>query len=65
MSKSEIQAYLDQLQELCSKMDVPVYKRDNVKWLKDHLAVRNKDHFNFPEAMRIVDLLLHQGVAHR
>jgi len=36
-------------------MDVPEWKRTNLKWLKENLAVRNSEHPLFKEAMELID----------
>lgn len=47
-----------QLLSLTKRMDVPDWKRTNVKWLKANLAKRNSDHSLFDQAMILIDEIL-------
>jgi hypothetical protein len=62
--KSHLRTMLVQLERLVTKMDVPVYKRNNPVWLKKHLRVKNEAHPSFQDAMRLVEELLSNGVGH-
>jgi hypothetical protein len=62
--KSQIQAWLEELEQLTRTMDVPVYRRNNVAWLNKSLAVKNKSHANFEKAMGLIKELLSHGVCH-
>jgi hypothetical protein len=60
--KPEIEAKLEELHRLTSKMDVPVTRRTSVHWLARNLAIRNSGHPNFPRAMELVKELIRIGV---
>lgn len=42
------------LEELISKMDVPVFRIHDVGWLVRNLGIRNSKHENFKEAMELL-----------
>jgi len=46
------------LQDILKTMDVPRFRRTDSQWLVRNLAVRNRDHPMFPEAMAVVKRLL-------
>jgi hypothetical protein len=58
--------YLQQLgevQKLISKMDLPNYRKevkhnDDLRWLKNNLAVRNSKHKNYEKVMQILESLV-------
>ena len=60
--KPEIEAKLEELHRLTSKMDVPGTRQTSIHWLARNLAVRNSNHPNFPRAMELVTELLKIGV---
>ena len=60
--KVNVSASLQRLEELTSKMDVPVFRRNDVFWLARNLAVRNAKHDNFEEANEIISTLSKMGV---
>lgn len=62
--KTQLRELLQQLETLVKKMDVPVYRRNNVCWLKRHLGVKNSSHPYFMSVMKIVEELLSHGVGH-
>jgi len=53
---------LKRLRDLTSKMDVPVFRRDSVFWLSRNLGVRNSEHPDFEEAIKIIKKLRRMGV---
>ena len=61
--RAELASKLEKLEKLVSKMDVPVYRRRNVRWLQSHLHERNLQHKNYQQAMEIIEELLCNGVA--
>ena len=61
-SKFNVTSALEQLAELTSKMDVPVFRRKDVFWLMKHLATRNATHPKFEEAIQLVETLSKMGV---
>jgi uncharacterized protein (UPF0147 family) len=64
LDKNMIQQRMKELEEIVNKMDVPVYRRRNVSWLKKNLAVKNASNAKFQSAMTLIELLLSNGVAH-
>lgn len=58
--------YLQQLgevQKLISKMDLPNYRKevkhnDDLRWLKNNLAVRNSKHKNYEKVIQILESLV-------
>jgi len=61
--KSELAAMLDELERITAKLDVPFYRRRNVRWLERNLAIRNSGKPGFDRAMEIIGELLQHGVA--
>ena len=53
---------LERLGELTKKMDVPVFRRTQPKWLSRNLSIRNSKHPNHDEAIVIIKELLRRGV---
>jgi len=43
-----------ELQEILNDMDVPKFRRNDLKWLVRNLGVRNSNHSKFPRAMEII-----------
>lgn len=64
LDKNMIQQRMSELEDLVHKMDVPVYRRRNVLWLKKNLRTRNETSDNFQPAMQLIELLLSNGVGH-
>lgn len=60
--KVNVSSVLEQLSELTSKMDVPVFRRKDVFWLMKHLETRNNNHPKFKEAKKLIELLSKMGV---
>lgn len=56
------QELLEKLDQLTRGMDVPVFRRQNPKWLFRNIGIRNGTHRNFPEALEIVQELVKRGV---
>ena len=54
---------LDELERITAKLDVPFYRRRNVRWLERNLAIRNSGKPGFDRAMEIIGELLQHGVA--
>ena len=50
----------ERLSKIVKQMDVPDWKRSNLKWLKKKLGTRNSEHQFFEEAMELIDDLLHE-----
>lgn len=61
--KAEHAELLQELERLTSKMDVPTYRRRNVRWLERNLALRNADRPEFQRAKEIIGELLQNGIA--
>jgi hypothetical protein len=53
---------LEKLGDLTKKMEIPVFRRQNPRWLSRNLSVRNSKHPNHEEAMVIVKELLRRGI---
>ncbi len=53
------------LKAILEKMDVPEMRKDlthhNLKWLGRNLAIRNRDHYEFPTAIHFIKPLLYMG----
>lgn len=62
--KTQLRELLQQLEKLVKRMDIPVYRRNNVCWLKRNLRVKNSSHPHFESVMKIVEELLSYGVGH-
>jgi len=60
--RPELQGKKERIVELVRDMDVPVCYQDRIPWLSKHLAERNSQHPDFPEAMGLVEELLKAGV---
>lgn len=56
------QQLLEQLNRLTRGMDVPIFRRQNPKWLLKNLGMRNVTHRNFAEAMEISKELVKIGL---
>lgn len=56
------QHLLERLDQLTRGMDVPVFRRQNPKWLLRNIGIRNGTHRNFPEALEIVKELVKRGL---
>lgn len=61
MDKQYLKKEFDILESLTKKMDVPIFRRQDVRWLVKNLEKRNSSHENFNEAMRIVQNLNNIG----
>lgn len=61
--KPELEAMIEELERITKKMDVPPYRRTNVRWLERNLAIRNAGKPEFDRAMQIIGELLQNGVA--
>jgi hypothetical protein len=46
------------LQVILNKMDVPILRQNDVRWLSRNLGIRNSAHPDFAEAMRLIKELL-------
>lgn len=50
------------LREILDKMDVPESRKElnehNLRWLGRNLAIRNRDHGEFPSAVHFINTLL-------
>lgn len=60
--EKEKDTLLAQLANLTLKMDIPHFRKQDVKWLLKNLSVRNKQHENFNKAMEIIIQLNKMGV---
>jgi hypothetical protein len=54
---------LAEIEKLIAKMDLPNYRKnvkhnDDVRWLKNNLAVRNSSHKNYTQAMQLINELV-------
>lgn len=50
------------LEKLVSKMDVPKYNVRKLVWLDKHLATRNSNHKDYPQARELITYLLSKGI---
>lgn len=62
MDKEVLHQKLDCLASLTRTMDVPDYRKRDVKWLDKNMSKRNSDHKNYSEAKQIVDELMNLGI---
>jgi hypothetical protein len=60
--KAELADLLDELEQITRKLDVPLYRRRNVRWLERNLAIRNSGKPGFDRALEIIGELLQNGV---
>jgi hypothetical protein len=63
-NKERLLELLHELEKLVKHMEIPVYRRSNVCWLRKNLRVKNSDHPHFESAMKLVEELLSHGVGH-
>lgn len=42
------------LQKLIEGMDVPIHRRHDLLWLSRNLGIRNAQHPNYPEAVKLI-----------
>ena len=54
---------LAEIEKLIAKMDLPAYRKnvkhnDDVRWLKNNLAVRNASHKNYNQVMQLINELV-------
>jgi len=55
---------LDQLETITMYMDVPSFRRRNVRWLRKNLKKRNADHPKYEDAMNLIEELYKRGIHH-
>ena len=60
---TEYQQKLSEVEKLISKMDLPDYRKkvkhnDDARWLKNNLALRNKDNKNYTKVMEILETIV-------
>lgn len=60
--RDEMLQKLDQLEKLTENMDVPLFRRRNVRWLLKNLAIRNRNHPDFQKSLEIIKELNAEGV---
>lgn len=49
---------MNELLIILDTMDVPQLRKKDLRWLSRNLAIRNRDHPQFPQAMKIIRELL-------
>lgn len=52
-----------ELKKLVKSMDVPEFRKKNVKWLRNNLHIKNEEHPNYTKVIELCDQLLSEGVA--
>lgn len=62
MSK-EYLSQLSEVEKLVSKMDLPSHRKtikhnDDLRWLKNNLAVRNSKHKNYEKVLQLLETLV-------
>jgi hypothetical protein len=62
MSK-EYLSQLSEVEKLISKMDLPSHRKsikhnDDLRWLKNNLAVRNSKHKNYEKVIQLLETLV-------
>ena len=62
MSK-EYLSQLSEVEKLVSKMDLPSHRKtikhnDDLRWLKNNLAVRNSKHKNYEKVIQLLETLV-------
>lgn len=62
MIKPSTQHLLDTLRDLLNGMDVPEFRKEDPKWLKRNLAVRNAEHPNYNKAQELISKLVQMGL---
>jgi hypothetical protein len=50
----DLENKLDQIEIITTKMDIPILRRRDVRWLIRNVGVRNSDH---PDFLKLIDLL--------
>lgn len=51
----------EQLQEILLTMDVPLFRKSDLRWLSRNLGIRNRQHPKFQEAMKLIQFLMKNG----
>ncbi len=54
---------LAQLANLTVDMDIPKFRKTDIKWLQRNLGIRNAGHENFEKAIEIITKLARMGVS--
>jgi hypothetical protein len=62
MSKQYLES-LGEVEKLIANMDLPGYRKtvkhnDDLRWLKNNLAVRNSKHKNYTKVIELIDNLI-------
>jgi len=61
-SKEEISSNAMILKSLLKGMDIPVFRKNDIRWMSRNIAVRNKDHKNFKNASDLILEFISQGI---
>ena len=48
---------MDELKQILDTMDVPKFRKDNLRWLSRNLAIRNSNHPDFEKAKQLITKL--------
>lgn len=52
-----------QLRNLTNNMDVPAFRKTNVRWLLKNLMIRNSEHPDFNKTIELLQKLNKMGIA--
>lgn len=62
LSQEEIQSLKNQLPRLLKGMDLPDYRKSDIRWLQRNIQVRNLEHKNFKDAFDTISKLHSIGI---
>lgn len=56
--KSEIDSLIEELNEILDTMNIPIMRREDLRWLKRNIEFQNSTHISFNRAQEILNILL-------